>query len=296
MTRAESTNVKKRRSFPDLKALIREKYPGLPENQRKVADFLLQHLEEAPFLSVVEIEERSGASKATVVRLAQHLGYSGFLEMREDLVKDLQSRMMITEMFPLLPKSGRGETLTAVAHQDVENINQTINQLDPKVFTDVAQMILEASQVFAVGLGISSLMSRILAYSLNQVAIRCTPCVHDYESFMEQIHMIGQGDLLIAFSFPPYSRETIEFVKAVAEKKRAVVAITDRVTSPIGFYASKILPIASQNMLFTNSFSAMTVLINALTTEVALRNRVKATKNLKESERLLQENGYYYAG
>ena len=82
MTRAESTNVKKRRSFPDLKALIREKYPGLPENQRKVADFLLQHLEEAPFLSVVEIEERSGASKATVVRLAQHLGYSGFLEMR----------------------------------------------------------------------------------------------------------------------------------------------------------------------------------------------------------------------
>ena len=292
----ESTNVKKRRSFPDLKALIREKYPGLPENQRKVADFLLQHLEEAPFLSVVEIEERSGASKATVVRLAQHLGYSGFLEMREDLVKDLQSRMMITEMFPLLPKSGRGETLTAVAHQDVENINQTINQLDPKVFTDVAQMILEASQVFAVGLGISSLMSRILAYSLNQVAIRCTPCVHDYESFMEQIHMIGQGDLLIAFSFPPYSRETIEFVKAVADKKRAVVAITDRVTSPISFYASRILPIASQNMLFTNSFSAMTVLINALTTEVALRNRVKATKNLKESERLLQENGYYYAG
>jgi DNA-binding MurR/RpiR family transcriptional regulator len=296
MTRAESTDVKKRRSLPDLKALIREKYPGLPENQRKVADFLLQHLEEAPFLSVVEIEERSGASKATVVRLAQHLGYSGFLEMREALVKDLQSRMMITEMFPLLPKSGRGETLTAVAHQDVENINQTINQLDPKVFTDVAQMILEASQVFAVGLGISSLMSRILAYSLNQVAIRCTPCVHDYESFMEQIHMIGQGDLLIAFSFPPYSRETIEFVKAVAEKKRAVVAITDRVTSPIGFYASRVLPIASQNMLFTNSFSAMTVLINALTTEVALRNRVKATKNLKESERLLQENGYYYAG
>jgi DNA-binding MurR/RpiR family transcriptional regulator len=113
---------------------------------------------------------------------------------------------------------------------------------------------------------------------------------------MEQIHMIGQGDLLIAFSFPPYSRETIEFVKAVAEKKRAVVAITDRVTSPISFYASRILPIASQNMLFTNSFSAMTVLINALTTEVALRNRVKATKNLKESERLLQENGYYYAG
>jgi DNA-binding MurR/RpiR family transcriptional regulator len=49
-------------------------------------------------------------------------------------------------------------------------------------------------------------------------------------------------------------------------------------------------------MLFTNSFSAISVIINALATEVALRNRVKAMKNLKESEKQLQETGYYYAG
>ncbi len=282
--------------MPDLKSLIQRKYPGLPENQRKVADFLVQHLREVPFLSVMEIEARSGASKATVVRLAQSLGFSGFLEMRGELIRGVQSQMKITEMFPLLPARGRGEILTAVADQDVRNINQTINQLDPAIFRDVVGMILRASRVYTLGLGISSLMAKILAYSLSQVAIRTTPLVHDYETFIEQIHQFGRSDLVIAFSFPPYSKETIEVVRAAARRKTPIVAVTDRETSPVGQYAVRVLAVVSQNMLFTNSFSAISVIINALTTEVALRNKSKATKNLKESEKLLERTGHYFAG
>ncbi|HUI65890.1 MAG TPA: hypothetical protein VL126_13690, partial [Bacteroidota bacterium] len=122
--------MEKRRGVTDLKAQIQAKYPHLTDNQRKVADFLLEHISEAPFLSVVELEKRSGASKATVVRFAQSLGFSGFLEMRERLLRGVKSQMTITEVFPLLPQPNRQETLTAVAHQDVKNINETINQID----------------------------------------------------------------------------------------------------------------------------------------------------------------------
>ena len=296
MARGGGNRPEKRGGSPDLEALIQRKYHELPENQRKVADFLIQHIREAPFLSVVEIEDRSGASKATVVRLAQSLGFSGFLEMRGKLIKGVQSQMRITEMFPLLAGTSREETLTAVADQDVRNINQTINQLDRKVFRDVARMILNASRVYTLGLGISSLMARILAYSLSQVAIRSTSLVHDYETFIEQIHLFERSDLIIAFSFPPYSKETIEVVRAAARRKARIVAVTDRVTSPVSLYAARVLPVVSQNMLFTNSFSAISVIINALTTEVALLNKAKALKNLKESEKLLERTGHYYAG
>ena len=296
MARGGGIGAERRRGSPDLEALIKRKYPELPENQRKVADFLIQNIREAPFLSVMEIEGRSGASKATVVRLAQSLGFSGFLEMRGKLIQGVQSQMRITEMFPLLAGTSREETLTAVADQDVRNINQTINQLDRKVFADVARMILNASRVYTLGLGISSLMARILAYSLSQVAIRSTSLVHDYETFIEQIHLFDRSDLIIAFSFPPYSKETIEVVRAAARRKTRVVAVTDRVTSPVSLYAARVIPVVSQNMLFTNSFSAISVIINALTTEVALLNKAKALKNLKESEKLLERTGHYYAG
>ena len=288
--------MEKRRGSTDLKAQIQAKYPHLTDNQRKVADFLLEHISEAPFLSVLEIEQRSGASKATVVRFAQSLGFSGFLEMRERLLRGVQSQMTITEVFPLLPRPNRQETLSAVAHQDVKNINETINQIDRKVFADVAKMILVASHVYTLGLGISSLMARILSYSLSQVAIRSAPFVHDYESFIEQVHLLQPSDLLIVFSFPPYSKETIEVAKVVAARRTPIIAVTDRLTSPISYHATRVLPVVSQNMLFTNSFSAISVIINALTTEVALHNKAKALKNLKVSERLLEQTGHYFTG
>lgn len=277
----------------DLQALIRLRYRELPANQRKIADYLLHHLLEAPFYSVVDLEQKAGASRSTVVRFARSLGFSGFLEMRSRLLESVQSQMQISESFPF-PEVGNGrDTLTLVAQQDVTNINETIKQLEKATFAEIAEMFVKSTRVYTAGLGISSLMAQILAYLLNQVAIRATAFVHDYETFMEQLAFVTPDDVLVAFSFPPYSRETIDLVKAAADRSIPVIAITDRLTSPVSFYSAKVLAIRSQNMLFTNSFSAISVVMNALATEVAVRNKEKALKMTKEVDGLLRATGHY---
>ena len=288
-------NTKRERRAPvDLRSLVQSAYPGLPDNQRKVADVLLQRLREVPFLSVNDLEDLSGASKATVVRLAQSLGFSGYLELRERLREGAQSELSEGERLPLLSGKSGEETLTAVARQDVKNINQTIAQIDRAVFVRVAGMVLKAAHAYTFGLGISSLLARMLSYSLNQVAVRSTPFGHEHETFFEQIHQVSPSDVAFAFSFHPYSRETIDTARALASKGVPVVAVTDRITSPVCFVSKAVLPIASQNLLFTNSISAVSVLINALTTEVALRSKNRATDNLRETEELLQQAGHYF--
>jgi DNA-binding MurR/RpiR family transcriptional regulator len=276
-----------------LKGLIHARYPTLPENQRKAADFLLLHIREVPFLSILEIEKQSGTSKATIVRLAQSLGFSGFLELRTRLMEGVQSALQISERFPLLEDPGHREALSIVARQDVKNINQTISHIDRETFGEVARLILSARNVYTLGLGISSLMAQILAYSLRQVAVRASPFVHDHGTFMEQLLFTGPSDVLCAFSFPPYSKETIDVVKAAAGRKIPIIAITDKSTSPISFFSRKVLAIRSQNILFTNSFSAISVVINALATEVAMRNKEKAMRLNKEIDQLLTDSGHY---
>jgi DNA-binding MurR/RpiR family transcriptional regulator len=280
----------------DLEELVQSKYPSLPENQRKVADYLLHNIREIPFLSVIDIERRSGTSKATIVRLAQSLGLSGFQEMRSRLLEDVQSAIQQSDQFALLTRKDSQDTLSAVARQDVKNINETIKHLDKDTFRLISSMILKASHVFTLGLGISSLMSKILAYSLNQVAVRATPLTHDFETFLEQLPFLVPSDLMIAFSFPPYSKETVDAVKSASQQGIPIVAITDKLTSPVTFYSKKVIPVRSQNMLFTNSFSAISVVINALTTEVALRNKSKATKMANEVDALMESSGHYTAG
>ena len=186
------------------------------------------------------------------------------------------------------------ETLTAVARQDVENISQTIAQIDRAVFVRVAKLFLKATHVYTFGLGISSLLARMLSCSLNQVAVRSTPFAHEHETFFEQIHQVSPLDVAVAFSFHPYSRETIDTARALASRGLPVVAVTDRITSPVSRVSKAGLPIASKNLLFTYSISAVSVLINALATEVALRSKDKATSNLRETEELLQQAGHYF--
>ena len=287
--------ARRHRNAPiDLQHLIQSAYPNLPENQRKVADALIERLREVPFLSVIDLQEISGTSKATVVRLAQHLGFSGYLELRDRVREGAQSEISATESFPLLSGKSNEETLTAVARQDVKNITQTISQIDRAMFNRVTGMILTANQVYTCGLGISSLLASVLSYSLNQVAVRSTSFAHEHETFFEQIHQVGPSDILVAFSFHPYSRETVDTAKALASRGVPVVAVTDRVTSPICFVSKAVLPIASQNLLFTNSISAVSVLINALTTEVALRSKRRATDNLRKTEKHLRRAGHYF--
>jgi DNA-binding MurR/RpiR family transcriptional regulator len=279
---------------PDLKKLIQARYPTLPENQRKVADFLLLHVQEVPFLSILQIERQSGTSKATVVRLAQSLGYSGFHELRSRLRESARSSLGRAERFSLLHPGDQEDTLAVVAQQDVSNISQTIAQLDRKAFREAAQMLQRAPAVWTAGLGISSLMAKILAYSLHQVGLQARPLAHDEMSFLEQIPLLSPPAVLVVFSFPPYSRETIDLAHHASGRGVPVIAITDRVTSPVTHAARLVLPIRSENLLFTNSISAISVLINALATEIAVRNRRRALRRLRETEDLLRTTGHYH--
>jgi DNA-binding MurR/RpiR family transcriptional regulator len=282
-----------RYGIPELERFVRDRYPVLPENQKKVADFFLSHAREVPFLSVTEIERRAGASKATVVRLAQSLGFTGFLELRRRMRAGMQVEMGMSDEYPFPTGIRAAGTLDAVAQQDVKNIQETVDHIDRKVFHGVAHAVIEARHVYTLGLGISSLMAQVLAYSLNQVAVPATAFVHDYETFLDQVPFLSQGDLLIAFSFPPYSRETVDAVKAAAGRKVRIVGITDRITSPVSYQAAFVLPIRSTNMIFTNSISAISVVINALVTEIAVKNRSRALHLQKEIGRLHREAGHF---
>jgi len=56
---------------------------------------------------------------------------------------------------------------------------------------------------------------------------------------------------------------------------------------------ARILPIRSENMIFTNSFSAISVVINALATAVVARTKGRAVTTLKAVNAMLVESGHY---
>ncbi|AXJ01392.1 transcriptional regulator, RpiR family [Cyclonatronum proteinivorum] len=272
--------------------MIASEYEQLPKNQRAVADYVVKNLNEAAFLSVVEIGERSGVSKATVVRFAQRLGFDGFMLFRNALQASVQKRYSETDRFKLI-RHAAGKSVFQVAQQDVSNINKTIENLDLEAFNKVADLIAGCRSVSSYGLGVSALVAQLAAYSLCQVAIRAQSVVSGHLSFEEQLLFLGDEDVLLCFSFPPYSARTIEIAAMANQKGVKVVGITDLPTAPVAEYSDHVLAVESENLLFTNSIAALSVVVNALVTEIAVRNEDKALNYIEEVSQLMKQNGHF---
>lgn len=273
-------------------SLIKEAYKGLPANQKKVAQFIQSDMNEAAFLSVVELGEKCGVSKATVVRFAQRIGFEGYYEFRNALQAAVQKKYSYMDRFPLNTESDK-DTFTNVARQDVDNINLTMESIRISDFNEVIDKLCDAKNIYTFGKGISGLMAKILAYSLSQIAVKSLAAISDHLTFEEQLMFIDSKDVLVFFSFPPYSKETISAAKLAHEKKIPVIALTDNSTSPICEYSDKALYIKSENLLFTNSFAAISVVINAITTEISVRNKKSTLKFISQVNDLMHKGGHF---
>jgi DNA-binding MurR/RpiR family transcriptional regulator len=277
--------------------IIKSNYASLPRNHKKVADYFIDNFDRIPFLNVQDISTSTGTSVASVVRFAQRIGYEGFSELREAVAVSFQRQINRKDLYPLFEKrKAKADLLTEVANVDIKNINDTLNLIERKSFNDVITQILKAERVFTAGLGISYLLAEILAYQLTQVGVDSSVFKHTHTLFHEQILFMNKKDLLIVFSFPPYSKETVDAAQFANERKIDVISITNKNASPVTYFSRESLIVRSENMLFTNSFAAISVLINAVATACALRKKTKAQRLLKETEDIMVSQNQIITG
>ena len=260
----------------------------LPPQQQAIAEYVLEHLTAVPFFSVPELAKRTGASEATVVRFAQRLGYPGFSELKMELVDLLQSRL----------SGGPGDAaeevaddlLASVATLEITNIGRTVESLDRRHFSEVSEALFASERVHTFGMGISALLAELAAYTLLQVGVRASCLSTSFSSPREQLVGVGPEDVVMVISLPPYSKQSLEILRDAQSLEIPTVAISDRLTSPASGLARWALAVKSDNMMFTNAVAAVTVLINALATEIAATHREEALAALSKINRVLTED------
>lgn len=277
---------------PDIKRLVVDHYESLPQQQKVVADYILAHLQEVPFLSVPELADRSGASEATIVRFAQRIGFDGYAALKEHLLAGVRERVALpsgaaAELFARVPQD---DTLRVVATQEIGNIEGSVNALDRETFGQAATMLFRADHVYAFGMGISSHLADLTTYMLTQIGLRATTLSLRFSSPLEPLVALRPSDCLFVYSFPPYSRATIEMMREASDRGIPCLAVTDRLTSPAAQLARVVLPVRSENMMYTNSVAAVSVLVNALATEIALRHQDSAAAAVTRITRILAQD------
>lgn len=272
---------------------IRQNLDKYSRIQKKLAVFLAEYWNEIPLMSIEYISQETGVSMATIIRFVRKFDFKGFYEFKDKIKEDIKNNINPVERFRLLKPDFSGkQSLVKVAKQDVKNINKLLSIVKEEVFRELVDMIEQSRRIFTFGVSVSSIFARMITYIFNQIR-KETHCLDEGRMTVEEkILSVQKDDLVIFSSFYPYSRCTIEFAQLAHQEGLRVVGISDNEYSPLSQYASLMLAIPSENVLFTTSVSAFSVLINAIATEIAVKKKDELSDAIKLTDKKLRK--FYY--
>ncbi|MGE4802040.1 MurR/RpiR family transcriptional regulator [Yersinia hibernica] len=186
---------------------IRQLYPTLAQNDRKLADFLLANPEQASHLSSQKLAQQTGVSQSAVVKFAQKLGYKGFPALKQALseivavpeqVVTLHNQILSTDSLKTV-----GEKLLA---EKAAALRATLDINSEQRLTEALAMLRAARRIILTGLGASGLVAKDLAYKLLKIGIMAVSET-DMHAQLAAVQALDGRDLLLAISFSGERRE-----------------------------------------------------------------------------------------
>ncbi|PZD58037.1 SIS domain-containing protein, partial [Pantoea ananatis] len=150
---------------------IRQLYPSLALNERRLADFLLSQPDRARHLSSQKLAEESGVSQSSVVKFAQKLGYKGFPALKLALSESLADKDAITVHNQILsddPLKAVGEKLLT---EKLSAIRATLDINSEEKLNAVLQLLKRARRILLVGIGASGLVAKDFSWKLMKIGI-----------------------------------------------------------------------------------------------------------------------------
>ncbi len=273
-----------------MRETLERNFHKLSGQKRRAADYLIEHHRTAFAMSVQELARAARVSEATLVRLARDLGFGGYLELRAALIEEATRVLLPEDRFAFArPTKEPSETAVAVARQEVENINRSVEDLDPAQLRTFVGHLRKAPRTVAVGLGVSSIVARFAAYQLSQVGCRADFLTREALNLAEQVALLPPRTVVLAISFPPYSSRTVDTARRARARQLPVLALTDSARSPLVEVASAALYARTENLLYTNSISGAVVVLNAVVTDLALADKKRALANVAALNRAVAD-------
>lgn len=274
---------------------IEDRMPTFSKSQKLISRYILDNYDKAAYMTASKLGSVVKVSESTVVRYAIELGFAGYPEFQHSLQEIVRTRLTSFQRMEVTNSLiGDGDVLTKVLLSDIEKIKRTLEEIDREAFEEAVERIVEAKNIYIIGMGSASVLARALNISLRMIFDDVRLIVESSGSeIYEQIMNIGEGDVIVAASFPRYSRRVVNAVSFARDSGADVIALTDSTVSPIAPYADQILYAKSDMASFADSLAAPLSVINALVVAVSRKKQDEFTLRLRQLEKIWEEYNVY---
>ncbi|HSP23101.1 MAG TPA: MurR/RpiR family transcriptional regulator [Planococcus sp. (in: firmicutes)] len=268
-------------------------YKDFSSGQKKVGDLFVKEPIFLAFSSALEVGRRVNVSESTVIRWTQKLGYKGYAEFQQVIQRKLAEERLVQAEQEMLEPEVDQSFLENLLDADILSIVKLKQSIDEEKLLQVVDMISSAKHIYVTSnffdFGLAHWFSGWLDMTLGQTEM----IVSSEGRYYSQLSKVTEGDIVIAFAFPRYTRTLIDTLSTAKERGAQVIVLTDASDSPAGEHADILLPVALNSNLNIDSYTAVHALLTSIMRFVYVKEHAKVKGNLMKIEEVYKEKDIF---
>jgi DNA-binding MurR/RpiR family transcriptional regulator len=258
-----------------LSTYIRSRFDEFSRSQKDVAQYIVDHLDEAAFQTAEELARRASTSSSTVVRFSQALGFEGFPELQQAARDEYRRRppgstdtlVAAPPLFSL--DHTEFEAALAADHVNVEDTAHKLSRGDVEAAIDA---IVSAEKVLIAGTDQMAFFASYLRHLLMLLDLRAEIVASPSQEALGRLSRIDEHTLVVGLSAGRPHPLITRTMKLARHRKATTMAITDATLSEVARLARIRLYYSSNTPAFVRSHTALLSLIQALAYGVYARD------------------------
>ncbi len=261
-----------------LSAYIQTRFEQCSRSQKDVAQYIVDHLDEAAFQTAEELARRANTSSSTVVRFSQALGFEGFPEQQAAARDEYRRRNAGHHPdtngggsgMPLFPLDQNEFESSVVA--DHANLEQTARKSSRAAAETLVDAIVEAQRLLVVGTDQMAFFASYLRHLLMLLDRRVEIAASPSQEALSRLGRIDADTLVIALSAGRPHPLVVRALKLARHREARTAAVTDATLSEVAKLADINVYYSSSTPAFVRSHTALLSIIQALAYAVYARD------------------------
>jgi len=261
-----------------LSAYIRARFDEFSRSQKDVAQYIVDHLDEAAFQTAEELARRANTSSSTVVRFSQALGFEGFPELQAAAREEY--RRVNAKASKAASAGGSSTPLFSLDQNEFEsaltadhlNVEDTARKVSRSEVESLVAAIVAAEKVLVAGTDQMAFFASYMRHLLMLLDLRVDVVASPSQEALSRLGRIDESTLVIGLSAGRPHPLVVRAMKLARHRQAHTAAITDATLSEVAKLAQIKLYYSSNSPAFVRSHTALLSIIQALAYGVYARD------------------------
>ncbi|CPR15262.1 MurR/RpiR family transcriptional regulator [Brenneria goodwinii] len=281
----------------ELIARIEASFSQQTPSGKRIAGWLLTHIDQIPFETADSIAKATGTSGITVGRYLRKLGYRNLEDAKSSLrtAPDIPYKPwgVIDRLDSWRQQHGLSDRFSQSLQLELDAIAKVYQLAQSETFARVSQQLAEAEAVFVLGIQSTRGIANAFFSHLEYLRPRVSYVDGLSGTWVESLNSEFERPYLVVTDTRAYSAVARQYCRAASERNLPLALVTDIWCPWARDYPMDLLQVHTDTGHFWDSLAPLSCLFNLLLSAVVERLGERLEPRLALNRRLQQEFGQF---